>query len=236
MDSCRIPGPHGGRLYVGIQPMHPAHIYASVIQRSARRSALGRLAYQACTSFENDFRKADYSQFSEHHRGHVILLPEGAPPEFAEMESFLMATAFRETRIDAQEGRAVDFSVPRAVPEALLLPVAAFTMTPFVELVMAAWIDVEYPPASDGELDPHCHVYLSQRVLGVSTAKFGSMQSDLFIGQAKLGHLRAPGAFMGDVRGFSEVKETKANRIRIWPGRQHLRRPEPMLCPCSAQF
>jgi hypothetical protein len=165
-----------GPLYVGTKPMHPGHIHSSVIQRSARQSALGRLAYQACTSFEDDFRKADYSQFSEHHRGHVILLPEDAPPEFAEMENFLMATAFRETRIDAQEGRAVDFSIPRAVPEALLLPVAAFTMAPFVRLGMAAWIDVECPPASDGELNPHCHVYLSQRVL--EEDGFGKKQRD----------------------------------------------------------
>ena len=92
----------------GTKPMPHCHIHTEVIQRSQGQSALARLAYQACTSFEDDFRKADYSQFSEHHRGYVILLPEGAPPEFADMVSFLMATAFRETRIDARKaGRSI---------------------------------------------------------------------------------------------------------------------------------
>jgi len=49
-------------------------------------------------------------------------------------------------------------------------------MAPFVRLGMAAWIDIECPPASDGELNPHCHVYLSQRVLEADG--FGKKQRD----------------------------------------------------------
>ncbi len=48
-------------------------------------------------------------------------LADGADPEFADECNFVMAVAFRETRVNAQEGRAVDFSLPRELPEELLL-------------------------------------------------------------------------------------------------------------------
>jgi hypothetical protein len=88
--------------------MSLAHIHNKVIQRSKGHSALERLAYQSCDFFDDGFRKADYSQFAEAHRGDVILLPEGAPSRFAEMEHFLIAIIGRESRADGQEGRAID--------------------------------------------------------------------------------------------------------------------------------
>ena len=145
--------------------MSLAHIHNKVIQRSKGHSALERLAYQSCDFFDDGFRKADYSQFAEAHRGDVILLPGGAPSRFAEMEHFLMAIIGRESRADGQEGRAIDFAIPRAVPDNLLLAVAAFVVAPFVQMGMAVRVDVECPPASDGGLNPHAHCYLAQRVL-----------------------------------------------------------------------
>jgi hypothetical protein len=145
--------------------MSPCHIHNKVIQRSKGHSALERLAYQSCDFFDDGFRKADYSQAAEAHRGDVILLPEGAPPRFAEMEYFLMAIIGREKRADSQEGRAIDFAIPRAVPDHLLLAVAAFVVVPFVQMGMAVRVDVECPPASDGGLNPHAHCYVAQRLL-----------------------------------------------------------------------
>jgi hypothetical protein len=141
------------------------HIHTGLIQRSQKRTALGRLAYQSCDYFDDGFRKADYRPYSDAHFGHVILLPDGAPPEFAQAEDFLMAVAFREHRKDAQEGRTLDFAIPRAVPQHLLLAVAAFAVQPFAALGMAIRVDVECPRASDGELNPHGHCYLAQRRL-----------------------------------------------------------------------
>jgi MobA/MobL family len=141
------------------------HIQTTVIQKSRGHTALARLAYQSCDFFDDGFRKADYQPFSDTHLGHVILLPDGAPPEFAQAENFLMAAAFREHRKDAQEGRALDFTIPRAVPDHLLLAVAAFTVLPFVALGMATRVDIECPRASDDELNPHAHCYLAQRRL-----------------------------------------------------------------------
>jgi len=124
-----------------------------------------RLGYQMCTYAADEHSHADYSRFTGDHRGGVILLPKGANAEFADDCNFIMATCFREERKDAQEGRVIDFSLPREVPNHLLLLVAAFVMVHFVEQGMAVRIDIECPPASDDGLNPHAHCYLSQRVL-----------------------------------------------------------------------
>jgi hypothetical protein len=141
------------------------HINQKVLQRRRGGSALQRLAYQSCTYYNNGRSHADYSKFAGDHRGGVILLPQGAREEFADECNFVMAVAFRETRVDAQEGRTVDFSLPRELPATLLLPVAAFVMAAFVRQGMAVRVDVECPQASDNGLNPHAHGYLAMRVL-----------------------------------------------------------------------
>jgi MobA/MobL family len=141
------------------------HINQKVLQRSRGGSALQRLAYQSCTYYNNGRTHADYSRFAEDHQGGVILLPYGAREEFADECNFVMAVAFRETRVDAQEGRAVDFALPRELPEKLLLPVAAFVMAAFVRQGMAVRIDIECPQASDNGRNPHAHGYVAMRVL-----------------------------------------------------------------------
>lgn len=91
-----------------------------------------------------------------------MLLPADAPAEFGEWENFLNAAAFRETRRNAQEGRIVDFALPRGVPRELLLPLAAFALLPFVDRGMAVRVDVESVCASDGENNQHAHAWLSR--------------------------------------------------------------------------
>jgi hypothetical protein len=51
------------------------------------------------------------------------------------------------------------------VPLHLLPAVAAFVVISFIELGMAVRVDVECPPASDGESNPHAHCFLTQRRL-----------------------------------------------------------------------
>lgn len=93
------------------------------------------------------------------------MLPLGSSAEFADECNFVCAVGFREVRADAQAGRTIDFALPRKIPNELLLPLAAFTMAPFVTEGMATRIDVECPPASDDDRNPHGHTYLSQRYL-----------------------------------------------------------------------
>jgi hypothetical protein len=141
------------------------HINFGVLQRSQKQSALGRLAYQTSTYFNDGKRCGDYARYAGEHRGGVILLPPGSSAEFADDLNFVRAFCFREVRVDAQEGRTIDFGLPRELPDHLLLPVAAFAMADFVRLGMAVRVDVECPLASDKGLNPHGHVYVAQRRL-----------------------------------------------------------------------
>jgi hypothetical protein len=141
------------------------HIDLGVVQHSQGGSALARLAYQGNTYFNDGRRHEDYSRFAGDHLGGMVLLPPGAPAEFADECNFVMAVGFREVRVDAQAGRTVDFSLPRELPNELLLPVAAFAMAHFAAQGMGIRIDIECPPASDDDSNPHAHCYLAQRVL-----------------------------------------------------------------------
>lgn len=140
-------------------------IHFSVVQPSKGYSAVRRFAYQTCSTATDRFGRIDYRHYADYRVGGGVLLPMGAPAEFAEWENFYEIAAFRETRRDGQEGRILDFALPRAVPRELLLPLAAFALLPFVEGGMAVRLDVECVPASDGEENPHAHSWLAQRVL-----------------------------------------------------------------------
>ena len=141
------------------------HIRLGVIAGSRGQSALGRLAYQSCAQFNDGKRRGDYRQYFETHGGTIVLLPSGADPQFADQYNLLMATIYREVRKDAQHGRTIDFSLPRAIPRPLLLPVAAFACAPLAKLGMAMQIDIEWPHASDGKSHVHGHVFVFQRAL-----------------------------------------------------------------------
>lgn len=141
------------------------HIELGVVQQSRGDSALARLSYQLNRCFDDGKRRADYGLYQGQHEGGLILLPYGAPTEFAEMENFLMAAAFREVRADAQGGRTIDFALPRELPKELLRPVAAFALADYAAQGMAIRLDIECPLASDKDYNPHCHAWLAQRVL-----------------------------------------------------------------------
>jgi hypothetical protein len=141
------------------------HIEQGVIQRTKRNTALHRLAYQMNTYFNDGISHGDYGRFAGDHLGGVILLPPGSSAEFADECNFVYAVGFGEERADAQEGRTIDFSLPRELPHDLLLSVAAFALAPFVYRGMATRIDIECPRASDNGWNPHGHAYLSQRYL-----------------------------------------------------------------------
>jgi MobA/MobL family protein len=158
------------------------HIELGLVQHSKGNSALARLAYQGNTYFNDGKRHGDYSRFAGDHLGGVILLPPGAPAEFADECTFVIAAGFREVRADAQAGRTIDFSLPRELPSELLLPVAAFAMAPFVAQGMAVRIDIECPLASDKGGNPHGHAYLAQRYLeAIGFGKKGREWNEQFL-------------------------------------------------------
>lgn len=140
-------------------------IYFGVVQTSQSYTAIARFAYQTCSAACDRFGRVDYQRYAGFHVGGGVLLPPDAPAELAEWENFYKMAAFRETRRNAQDGRILDFALPRAVPREQLLPLAAFVLLPFVQLGMAVRLDVECVPASDDEPNPHAHAWLAQREL-----------------------------------------------------------------------
>lgn len=140
-------------------------IHTRVIQPSKGNTAAARFAYQTCSTADDRFGHVDYRCYAPYRVGGCVLLPMGAPAELAEWENFSKAVISRETRRNAQEGRVLDFALPRGVARELLLPLAAFALLPFVELGMAVRLDIECVDASDGEPNPHAHAWLSQREL-----------------------------------------------------------------------
>ena len=137
------------------------HINGDVLQRSAGQSAIDQLGYQMCTAAAG----TDYTRFAGDHVAGAILLPKGSNPEFADDFNFIRAACFREKRKDAQEGRTITFSLPREIPNKFLMVVAAYVMAHFVQQGMAVRIDIECPPASDGDRNPHAHCFLAMRFL-----------------------------------------------------------------------
>lgn len=145
--------------------MSHCSIHSEPLKRKNRHTAAARFAYQTCSVATDCFRHVDYRRYAPFHVGGGVLLPIGAPAEFANWERFRSAAMSTEKRKDAQEGRVLDFALPRGVDRMLLLPLAAFALLPFVERGMAVRLDVECVEASDGEPNPHAHSWLSQRVL-----------------------------------------------------------------------
>lgn len=129
-----------------------------VVSRSDGHSAAKRSAYQACGRVvDHQGRVFDFSRKRKGHVRTLMLVPDGAPDWTYEPESLWQRAAEAEKRIDAQEARIVDFSMPRQVPEPLWEQCIRHVYAPFVERGMAFQIDIHNTPASDGGRNVNVH-------------------------------------------------------------------------------
>ena len=90
------------------------HFSAKVISRAAGSSALASAAYRSASRLaderlgrDHDFTRKPGVIHSE------VLLPDGAPEEFADRERLWNAVEAAEVRKDAQLAREVEFAIPR---------------------------------------------------------------------------------------------------------------------------
>jgi hypothetical protein len=136
-----------------------------VVARSAGHSAAKRSAYQACAlAIDHLGRRFDFSRkAAERAMPTVMLAPDGAPRWCLDPASLWNRAATAEKRIDAQEARIMDFSMPRAVPSGLWADAVRHVYEPFRALGMALQIDVHDTPASDGDRNVNVHGLLSLR-------------------------------------------------------------------------
>ena len=141
------------------------HFSVQVIGRAAGRSAVAAAAYRSASRLRDDRlgRDQDFSG----KRGVVhseVLLPEGAPEEFADREKLWNAVEAAEKRKDAQLSREVEFAIPRELTREQGIELAReFAEAEFVEKGMIADLNVHWDIGADGQSKPHAHVMLTMR-------------------------------------------------------------------------
>ncbi len=141
------------------------HLSVKVISRASGRSAVAAAAYRGAERLhderldrDHDFTNKDGVVHSE------VMLPEGAPPEFADREKLWNAVEAAEKRKDAQLAREVEFAIPRELNKQQGIELARdFAQAEFVEKGMIADLNVHWDIGADGEPKPHAHVMLTMR-------------------------------------------------------------------------
>jgi len=144
------------------------HLSVKVISRSSGRSAVAAAAYRGGERLhderldrDHDFTNKDDVVHSE------VLLPEGAPEEFADREKLWNAVEAAEKRKDAQLAREVEFALPRELTKEQAIELAReFAEAEFVEKGMIADLNVHWDIGKDGKAKPHAHVMLTMREVG----------------------------------------------------------------------
>ncbi len=144
------------------------HLSVKVISRASGRSAVAASAYRAAERLhderldrDHDFTNKDGVVHSE------VMLPEGAPPEFADREKLWNAVEAAEKRKDAQLSREVEFAIPCEMNKSQGIVLARdFVKTEFVEKGMIADLNVHWDIGKDGMAKPHAHVMLTMREVG----------------------------------------------------------------------
>jgi Ti-type conjugative transfer relaxase TraA len=144
------------------------HFSAKVISRASGSSALAAAAYRSASRL-HDERLGRHHDFSNK-AGVVhseVLLPDGAPEQFADREALWNAVEVAEGRKDAQLAREVEFALPRELDQAEAIRLARdFVTREFVGRGMIADLNVHWDIGADGEPKPHAHVMLCMREVG----------------------------------------------------------------------
>ena len=144
------------------------HLSVKVISRASGRSAVAAAAYRGAERLHDDRLDRDHDFTNKDGVVHSeVMLPEGAPPEFADREKLWNAVEAAEKRKDAQLSREVEFAIPREMSKSQGIALARdFAKTEFVEKGMIADLNVHWDIGKDGLAKPHAHVMLTMRELG----------------------------------------------------------------------
>ncbi len=138
---------------------------AKIVSRSKGQSVVACAAYRAADKLydaryekEYDYQRKQGVEFTE------ILLPEGAPAWMGNREKLWNAVESRERRLDSQLAREVKFALPRELTLQQNIELTRhYVNDVFVSKGMVADVSLHVEKASDGGLQPHAHVLLTQR-------------------------------------------------------------------------
>jgi Ti-type conjugative transfer relaxase TraA len=141
------------------------HFSAKVIGRSSGRSAIAAAAYRAAARLHDDKLDRDHDYTEKAGVVHrEIMLPEGAPPSWADRGTLWNEVEAAEKRKDAQLARDIEISLPRELGKAEAIRLAQdFVREQFVDRGMVADLNVHWTQARDGGEQPHAHVMLTMR-------------------------------------------------------------------------
>ena len=144
------------------------HLSAKVISRAAGSSALAAAAYRSASRLADERLGRDHDCTRKSGVIHSeVLLPDGAPAEFADRERLWNAVEAGEVRKDAQLAREVEFAIPREMSEDQGVALAReFVQREFVDQGMIADLNVHWDHGADGLVKPHAHVMLTMREVG----------------------------------------------------------------------
>jgi len=144
------------------------HFSAKMISRANGSSALAAAAYRSASRL-HDQRLDRHHDFSNK-AGVVhseVMLPDGAPEDFADREKLWNAVESAEVRKDAQLAREIEFAIPRELDQAEGIRLARdFVKAEFVDRGMIADLNVHWDVGADGLAKPHAHVMLTTRAIG----------------------------------------------------------------------
>jgi len=144
------------------------HFSVKVISRASGRSAVAAAAYRGAERLHDDRLDRDHDFTNKDGVVHSeVMLPENAPPEFADREKLWNAVEAAEKRKDAQLSREVEFAIPREMNKDQGIALARdFVKAEFVEKGMIADLNVHWDIGKDGLAKPHAHVMLTMREVG----------------------------------------------------------------------
>ena len=133
-------------------------VQLGIVSRAEGHSAAKRSAYQSCCRIvDHEGRAFDYSRKAAEHVWTLMLTPTGAPDWSHDPGTLWRRAAAAERRVDAQEARILDFSMPRAIPHELWEACVRHVYEPFSRMGMALQVDIHDSPASDGGRNINVH-------------------------------------------------------------------------------
>jgi Ti-type conjugative transfer relaxase TraA len=141
------------------------HLSVKVISRANGSSALASAAYRSASRLHDE--RLDRDHDFTHKAGVIhseVMLPDGAPAEWADRERLWNTVEAGEKRKDAQLAREVEFAIPRELNQAQGIELArTFFQREMVDRGMVADLNVHWDIGADGQAKPHAHVMLTLR-------------------------------------------------------------------------
>lgn len=133
-------------------------VQLGIVSRAEGHCAAKRSAYQSCAIVvAHDGARFDFRRKAAEHVQTVMLTPPDAPDWTRDLETLWRRAAEAEKRVDAQEARIMDFSMPRAISPELWEACVRHVYEPYVRMGMVLQVDIHDTKASDGGRNVNVH-------------------------------------------------------------------------------